>query len=87
MFSPSLQSLLVQAQIEELHRVAHTYDRDFAATAHGVDRPKATQLSARIRRAINRIVRGRRTPTEPSAAIHGVELVADTAAVTAGPRP
>ena len=60
MFSPSLQRLVVQVQIEELHRVAQTYNyhRAFAAPIQEVSRPNATRLSAGVKRAINRIVGG-----------------------------
>jgi hypothetical protein len=85
MFTPSLQSLVAQAHIEELHRVAQTHNRDrtFAAPSHGVDRPKATHLSAAAKRAISRTLRDRRGAP---AASHGLELVGGSSAATPGPR-
>ena len=85
MFSPSLQSLIAQAQIEELHRVAQTQERAgaFAAAGHEVDCAKATHLSA-AKCAISRMLGVRRGA---SAAIHGLELVTDSSAATPGPRP
>jgi hypothetical protein len=85
MFSPTLQSLVTQAHIEELHRVAQTHNlhRTFAVLTHEVDRPNAKRLSAGVTRAIERMLGGRRGP---SAAIHGLELVGRPFAAP-GPRP
>jgi hypothetical protein len=85
MFSPSLQSLVVQAHIEELHRVAQTHNRGrtSASPSPGVDRAKATHLSAGVKRAINRMLGG--SGAQP--AIRGLELVAGSSAATPSPRP
>jgi hypothetical protein len=89
MFSPSLQTLVAQAHVEELHRVAQRYNRGraFAVPTHEVDRPKATLLSAGVKRVINRMLGGGRGATAASAVIHGLELVGDSSAATPGPRP
>ena len=86
MFTPSLQSLVAQAHIEELHRAAQTQERAgaFAAAGHEVDCATATHLSAGVKRAISRMLGVRRGA---SAAIHGLELVTDSSAATPGPRP
>jgi hypothetical protein len=85
MFSPSLQSLVVQAHIEELHKVAQAYNRDraFAAWSHEVDRPRAAHLSAAAKRALSRVLGGTRGA---SVANHGLELVGGSSATTPRPR-
>jgi hypothetical protein len=89
MFNPSLQSLVAQAHVDELHRVAQTHNLHgaFAAPTHQVDRRKATQLNAGVKRVIGRILGGARGATEASAAIHRLELLGDSSATTTGPRP
>jgi hypothetical protein len=83
MFSPSLQSLVVQAHIDELYRVAQAYNhgRTVASPSPGVNRPKATRLSVAVNRAISRMLEGRR---RASAAIHGLS---GSSAATPRPRP
>jgi hypothetical protein len=89
MFNPSLQSLLVQAHVEELHRIAPTQNRNraFATLTHDVDRPTAKHRSAAVKRAINRILPRGRGATAACAAIHGLELAGErSAAVLTGRR-
>jgi len=56
MFSPALHSLLTQANIDDLHRSAQTYNRSRAAAeASETRRTKAAPLTAYVRRAIARV--------------------------------
>ncbi len=83
MFSPTIQGLLVQARVEELHRAAQTSNRRSPIAAPGSDdnRPQAVPLTTLIKRALGRVFDGLASSEEP-AAIHGVELLGHSSATT-----
>jgi hypothetical protein len=89
MFSPSLQDLVVQAHVEELHRVAQTYNRGrvSAARIHEVDRPNATHLCASVKRAIYRMLGGGRRANRSVRSYPRPRTAVDSSAATPGPRP
>jgi hypothetical protein len=80
-YSPALSSQLVEAHVEELHRVAQTYNR-----GRDVNRPSAAQLSTRIKRALNRVFAAGPAANHEAAPSHGFELVGHTSAATLRPR-
>jgi len=53
MFSPRLQSLLVEARVEDLYQDAHTTNR-----GHVVNRPNAGRLFTVVERAMSRVLAG-----------------------------
>jgi hypothetical protein len=63
MFSRSTQSLLVQARVEELHRVARTSKRP------------AAPPSTLVRGVLDRVFEGGRGWTDEAAAMHRVQIV------------
>ena len=81
MYSPALISQLVEAHVEELHRVAQTYNR-----GRDVTRPSAAPLSTRIKRAINRVFAASGAPNDEAAPLHGFELIGHSSAATLRPR-
>lgn len=81
MYSPALSSQLVEAHVQELHRVAQAYNR-----GREVNRPSAAPLSIRIQRAINRVFAGGSAVNNEAAPVHGFELVAHSSAATLRPR-
>lgn len=81
MYSPALISQLVEAPVEELHRVAQTYNR-----GRDVIRPSAPPLSTRIKRAINRVFAAGPAANDEAALFHGFELTGHSSAATLRPR-
>lgn len=65
MFSPALNSLLVQAHGEELRRPVRTANR-----GHDVNRPQAAP-PARVKRVITRVIAGTSSRNAESAPVHG----------------
>ena len=84
MFSPTIQGLLVQARVEELHRAAQTSNRRSPIAAPGSDdnRPEAVPLTTLIKRALGRVFDGGLASSDEPAAIHGVELIGHSSATT-----
>jgi hypothetical protein len=82
MLSRPTQSLLVQARVEELHRVAQTSNRRNAVARHSsdVNRPETAPPSTRVKRALGRVFDGRPAGSDEAAAIHGVQLVGHASA-------
>jgi hypothetical protein len=64
-YSPALQSLLVQTHVEELHRVAPI------SPGGELNRAPMTSRSGRVKRVINRAVDRGCLVSEEAAAIHG----------------
>jgi len=77
MYSPSLQSLLLQVHVEDRDRAVRTYNR-----GSDVNRPPATRLSILIARTINRLFAG-----GPAMNDETRQSIASNSAVTAVPRP
>jgi hypothetical protein len=77
MYSPSLQSLLLQAHVEELDRATQAYNR-----GREVNRPPAARLSTLITRAINRLFAG-----GPAMNDETRQSTASNSPATAVPRP
>jgi hypothetical protein len=80
-YSPALISQLVEAHVEELHRVAQTYNR-----GRDVIGPSAAPLSTRIKRAINRVFAAGPAAHGEAAPLHGFELIGHSSAATLRPR-
>jgi hypothetical protein len=81
-YSPALISQLVEAHVEELHRVAQTYHRGRDV----IIRPSAAPLSTRIKRAINRVFAASPAANDEAAPLHGFELTGHSSAATLRPR-
>jgi hypothetical protein len=77
MYSPTLQSLLLQAHVEDLDRAVRTHNR-----RSDVNRPPAARLSTLITRTVNRLFAG-----GPATNDETRQSIASNSAVTAVPRP
>ena len=75
MFSQPIQTLLVQARVEELHRVARTSNRAGAIAAYGSGANRVAPVSTLVKRALSRVFDVGRAGSDEVAAITGVQLV------------
>ena len=88
MLSQPTQSLLVQARVEELHRVAQFSNRRnaVAVPSSDVSRPERAPLPTLFKRALGRVFDGGRAGSDEAAAIHGVQFVAHTSTTNWSPQ-
>jgi hypothetical protein len=76
MFSQPIQTLLVQARVEELHRVARTSNRAGAIAAYGSGaNRRVAPVSTLVKRALSRVFDVGRAGSDEVAAIPSVQLV------------
>ena len=76
MYSPALTSQLAEVRVDELHRVAHTYNR-----GRDANRPSTVPPSV-LRRALSRIFASRPAVNDEAAAVRGIEAVGHTSPAT-----
>jgi hypothetical protein len=84
MFSTSIQGLLAEAHIEELHRTAQTPGRRSAIASAGTGDTEAVLPATLIKRVLDRVLDRGLPRGDDAAAIHGVQFVGHSPATSRG---